>query len=241
VSGRWRLQTLAGERRRAKRWRSRCVEASAPLAIALARLPRVLASPNPAGCDHRNAIDGARSDTKLAARANGGEHRMHPLRRADDRIDGTRLDAERAADAGRFIDPRRPQRAGLAACGVERHDGTSGERSEPRDDGGAPRWAAVDWRAVPDRFGIRTTTVVAAATALRLRQHGVNAVGEIGCGAQAHPPHFTEPPGAAHARPARRALPARTSGVYAIISTSVRRECGSRRVREKDRATAPHA
>jgi len=54
----------------------------------------------------RDAIDGTRRKAELAARATIGEHRVHELRGADDRIDGTGSDAQRATDARRLVDAR---------------------------------------------------------------------------------------------------------------------------------------
>ena len=51
---------------------------------------------------------------------------MHALRRADDRIDRTCVDAQRAADAPGFIDSRDGERSMLAVSTIERNDGAAG-------------------------------------------------------------------------------------------------------------------
>jgi hypothetical protein len=125
---------------------------------------------------------------------------MHPLRRTDDRIDGARIDTERAADAGDLGNPCDAQRSRFSARDIERHDGPARHCGELRDDSVCSRRATVDRSALGDRFGVGAASVVSAASALRLRQHGVDAVGQIGRCRCAHARHFTEPPNATHAR-----------------------------------------
>src|SRR3954447_5840931 len=54
---------------------------------------------------HFDAVDGAGRNAEFTACAFVSDYRVHVFRRAKDRIDGTRLDAFRAADTGRFINP----------------------------------------------------------------------------------------------------------------------------------------
>ena len=64
----------------------------------------------------------------------------------------------------------------LAAGSIERHDRPAGERRERGDDGVAARRTAIDRRARRDRLGVGAAARVAAAPALRLRQHRVDRV-----------------------------------------------------------------
>ena len=61
-------------------------------------------APNARRGQHRNAIHGAGRQAQLASGAAVGNDGVHQLRRADDRVGRTRLNAKRAADARRFID-----------------------------------------------------------------------------------------------------------------------------------------
>ena len=147
-------------------WRSRAARASSP-------------APRAAGGQHRDAVDGAGRDAQLAAGAQRRQHRVHALRRADDRVDRARVDAQRAADARsprrcarRRARPGSPQ---LRSSAMRR---ATGERRERRDQRVAAGRAAIDRRARGDGFRVRTASVVAAAPALRLRQHRVDRVGE---------------------------------------------------------------
>src|SRR5262249_9579939 len=53
---------------------------------------------------HADAIDRTRGDAQLAAIAFADEYGVHYFRRSDDGVDGTRLDALRAADARILVD-----------------------------------------------------------------------------------------------------------------------------------------
>jgi hypothetical protein len=103
---------------------------------------------------------------------------VHPLRGADDRINGTGIDAQRAADAGCFVDAGEAKSARLPAAAVERQGRASGERGEYRDHAFPARGAAIDRRATGHGLSVGSATVVAAAPALRLRENGIDLVGE---------------------------------------------------------------
>src|SRR5262245_26583686 len=100
---------------------------------------------------------------------------MHKLRRADDGVDRTSLNAERAADAARFIDNRDLPWLVDAASLVQRKIRPCGQASDFPDDVVSPRRTAVDGglsRGDGERIGL--TARIAALGALRLRQHGVD-------------------------------------------------------------------
>ena len=139
---------------------------------------RILRAPDASGGNHGDAVDGAGRHAQLAPGAQGGQHRVHPLRGADDRVDGTRVDAQRAADARILVDSRNDQRAGLAAGPVERDGRASGERRQRGDERVPAGRAAIDRCAAGHGLGVRPAAVVAAAPALGLRQGGVQPVGE---------------------------------------------------------------
>ena len=107
---------------------------------------------------------------------------MHPLRRADDRVDRACLDAQRAADARALVDARDVQRARAAPRDVSSGGGVA--REQPRERGErrvAARRAAVDvGGAARDRLRVRPAAGVPAARALRLRQQVVDPVGKVG-------------------------------------------------------------
>ena len=127
---------------------------------------------------HRDAIDRARLDAKLAAAAQRTEHVVHALRRADDRVDGTCVDAQRAADARALVDHCHTQRTGLPACGVEPRWIAIEHPRERCERGFATGRTAIDVRrAGRDRLCIRSAPRVTAARALRLRQEIVDPVG----------------------------------------------------------------
>ena len=144
-----------------------------------ARGLRVVARPI-AGCRrHANAVDGARCDAQLATRAQRRHDRVHALGSADDRVHRACLDAQRASDAGRFIDDRDLQRPGRSACGIDRPGRAVDEGGERHDDGVATRRATIDVGvAARDGGRVRRAAVVAAAPALRLRQKVVDAGSE---------------------------------------------------------------
>ena len=156
----------------------RCTHGKTPVAggMAIARRTCVLNAPDPSGADHRDAVDGAGRDAEPAAGAHRDEDRVHPLRRARDRVDGAGFDAKRATDAGRLVDPGDRERRRLAAGAIERKPRTAGQRCKLCDEGLIARRAAIDGRAVGDRFRVGAASRVTAAPALRLRQQGIDAI-----------------------------------------------------------------
>ena len=100
---------------------------------------------------------------------------MHALGRADDRVDGAGIDAQRAAYAAALVDERDPKRRRGTEGSVERDNVASRQRGQHRNRGVAAGGAAVDVRgAAGDRLGVGTTALVSAARALRLRQYGID-------------------------------------------------------------------
>jgi len=144
-------------------------------AMTCTRCIRVAARPR-AGCVHHlDAIDRARRDAQLASRAEVRNHRMHALRRADDRIDGAGVDAKRAAYAAALVDDRDTRRPVRAAARVQRGGSLTRQRGEQDDRGVASRGAAIDrCRAARYGFSVGTTPLESAARALRLRQCGID-------------------------------------------------------------------
>ena len=110
------------------------------------------------------------------------EHAVHPLWRADDRVDGACADAQRATDARAFVDVRDSQRTrepprGIEAGGIAiEHSRERCERASPP--GGQRLMSAAPRRSLPRTAGIRVT----AARALRLRQQVVDPVDKVGRG-----------------------------------------------------------
>src|SRR4030095_13053774 len=96
-----------------------------------------------------------------------------------DRIDRAGFDAQGAADARRFVDVCDFGSTSLAATRIERDGEASGAPRKDRDQRIPPWRAAVDRRARGHRLGIGQASVVAAAPALRLRQHGVDCLEEF--------------------------------------------------------------
>ena len=104
---------------------------------------------------------------------------MHALLRADDRIDRTGGNAQRAPNACSLVDDGKEQWPVCATLWIEWPWRASRQRRE-RDDHGAPsRGAAVDvGRAGCHGIRIRSARGVSAAHALGLRQRRVDALGE---------------------------------------------------------------
>lgn len=124
---------------------------------------------------HRDAIDRARRDAQLASSAQIAKYDVHLLRRADDRIDRTRLNAQGAADAARFVDTREPERAIAAAAWIQRKRRTTCQCRKRLDAGVTARWATIDLGlAGANRFGVRQAAIEAALATLRLRQERVD-------------------------------------------------------------------
>ena len=104
---------------------------------------------------------------------------MHPFRGADDCIDWARLDAQRAADAKRFIDDGDPQRSFGAVGWIQRQRRPARNQAEFGDAGGAARWTLVDLRLPGgDRCSVGTATGKTALGALGLRKDRVDAFDE---------------------------------------------------------------
>jgi len=98
------------------------------VAMALAADRGVFACPRASGGHHLDAIDRTGRHAQVATRAPVVQHRMHVLVRADDGVDRTGLDAQRTADAMRFVDARDQQRAGFAARQIQRKQGRAEQR-----------------------------------------------------------------------------------------------------------------
>ena len=129
--------------------------------------------------DSLDAVNRTGRNAQVATSAPVGQHGMHVLVGADDGVDRTGLDAQRAADAVRLVDAGHQQRTGLAAAQVERQGGRLQQGGERGDAFVAARRAAVDGGvAGGDGIGIGPAAVIAALGALRLGQQGVDAVGE---------------------------------------------------------------
>src|SRR5262249_38313989 len=106
-------------------------------------------------------------------------HRVHQLRRADDRIHRAGADAQRAADAARLVYQRDAARSLDAVPRVERLRFPAEQRRELADPGFATGRALVDvGLAGRDRLGVAPAARVAALGALRLRQQRVDALGQ---------------------------------------------------------------
>ena len=104
---------------------------------------------------------------------------MHALLRAEDRIDRTGGDAQRAANARGFVDDGNEQWAVRAAFWSERSWRASRQRRE-RDNHGLPSGRAAIDVGRADCHGIRIGPArgVSAAHALGLRQRCVDTFGE---------------------------------------------------------------
>ncbi len=167
--------------RRSPRCRGRRVHTrEAPLAgdVSVAARSRILRAPRATRGNHGDAVDGAGRQAKVAAGAQRRQHRVHAFRRADDRVDGTGVDAQRAADAQVLVDASDAQPPGFAARPVECAGRASGERRERRDQCIPAGRAAIDRFASGHRLGIGPAAIVPAAPALRLRERIVETVGE---------------------------------------------------------------
>ena len=99
---------------------------------------------------------------------------MHALGRTDDRIDGTRVQTQRAADAPRLVDSRDREWHVLAVGTIEGQGGAAGQRRQRGDQGVASGWAAIDRVALRDGSGVRPARIVAATPALGLRQQRID-------------------------------------------------------------------
>ena len=109
-----------------------------------------------------------------------GDDRVHALARPDDGIGRAGIEAARAADAGRLVDPRDERRRLAAASRIERLRRAAEQGGEFVDQPGAARRAAIQSRfAACERFGVRPAGVVAAAPALGLREQRIDARGKF--------------------------------------------------------------
>src|SRR5258706_3264045 len=91
---------------------------------------------------HADAIDGAGRDAQIAAGAEFGNHRVHQLAGADDRVGGASSKAFGAADAGGFIDHRDAMRQVVAARRIQRYHGAPLQLRQPGEAGMPARPAA---------------------------------------------------------------------------------------------------
>jgi hypothetical protein len=104
---------------------------------------------------------------------------MHQFRCADDRIDRTRLYAQRAADALLFLDQRDSGRFFGPEARIERFRWNARDRGNLGESSLAGGRALVDVSsACCNRFGIGTASCVAALAALCLRQDRVDRIGQ---------------------------------------------------------------
>ena len=125
-----------------------------------------------------DAVDRTGRQTQGAAGAFGGNHGVHEFAGPDDRIHRTGVDTQRAADTGGFFDARNCGLRCDAVCGVQRQRFFAEQRCDFRDDLVTTRRALVEGRfAGCDGIGIGPAAGVAALSALRLRQHGVDHLG----------------------------------------------------------------
>ena len=178
---------LRRRRRRARAARARCARGALRSACAPAR-PAHRSRP-------AQPLRPRRRRRRIAMQSTGhtGTHSSQPvhsasitvcirLRRADDAVDRAGLDAQRAADAPGLVDRPRAVRGPSAPwAGFSGRHRPAGERGQPRDAFGAAGRAAVDLGlAVGDGLRVAAAIGVAAARALRLRQCGVDARGQLG-------------------------------------------------------------
>lgn len=125
---------------------------------------------------HRYAVYGTDREAELATAALGCDHRVHDVRRTDDRIDGARLDAHGAADAGGLVYLGHGGGLVNALEWLHRKSRQLRERALRVLTTGR---ATVDV-GVPCsyRFCVGTAARVSALAALRLRQDGVDPINE---------------------------------------------------------------
>ena len=120
---------------------------------------------------HVDAIDGAGGDTQAAAGTFFGNHRVHQLRRAHNRINRAGSDAGGAAYAGRFVYPC--QCFGLGLGGHNRR--FAQQAGDVQHHGFPTGGAQIDFRfACRQRARIGQAAVVTAFAALGLRQQAVD-------------------------------------------------------------------
>jgi hypothetical protein len=104
---------------------------------------------------------------------------VHLLRRADDRVDRARLQAQRAADAQAFVDECDGARMLGAVHRIQWNHRLAEQARQARDAPGAARRALVVVRvAGGDRFRVWAAAVIAALRALRLGEQIFEAIRE---------------------------------------------------------------
>ena len=153
--------------------------------VALQRLvrqrlrPRLPASAILRDVFHADAVHRADRDAQLATGAARLDDGVHELVAADDRIGWTHRHAQRATDAPGFVDHGDGARRFGAVVGVQGPAGLAGDGSQSRDTGGSAGRALVDrCGAVGDGLGVGRAVRKAAAGALRLRQGGMDPLGQ---------------------------------------------------------------
>ena len=130
---------------------------------------------------HADAIDRARRHAQFAAGALIRQHSVHLLVRTQDGVHRAGLDTQGASYAPGFVDNGKHLGTDGPMGGIERHIRPDQQLSQRPDAGIATRWTLVDASfARCQRFRIRAAALVAALGALRLRQDGINMLGECG-------------------------------------------------------------
>ena len=147
--------------------------------VTLAGCACVVCAPSATAGNHGNAIDRARRNAQLTAGTQRGQHSVHSFRRANNGVDRAGCDAERAADARCLVDARDRQRTRFPTGAVEYDARAHGDLGEYRNKFVGSRRTAIDCSTVDDGFRVRPTAVVAAASALHLREDDIDAVGEV--------------------------------------------------------------
>lgn len=128
--------------------------------------------------NHIDAVDRAGFNAEITAGAFVGDHGMHDFRRAQDRIDGTGLNAFSAADALCFSDVG-DQRLFLGTVlGIEWFGFDIKQVGQRLNGVLAARGTFVDRITVSNGLGIRATTGITALAALRLGQYGIDLIAE---------------------------------------------------------------
>jgi hypothetical protein len=151
---------------------------------------------------HHDAIDRARREAKLAAGTFGGDDRMHLLGGADDCIDRTGRQAFRAADTVFFDNYRDNSGFMLPASRVER-PWRDAQKIRQRQNAFLPAGRATVYvgRARRNGLGIWPASVIAAFSALGLRQQEIDLIDHLLLNLSLQKVNYTpEPPGECLAR-----------------------------------------
>jgi len=153
-----------------------------PLPHLITKCARMSAQPldgPPGHGSKHDAVDRARRNTELTARALGGNDGVHEPWRTDDGVGRASLDTQGAADTVLFLDQR--HLAGLI-CSARRIKRTwlmPGESCKPMDHMLTARWAAIDRREPRgDCVRVWPAALIAALPALSLWQKRVDAFRE---------------------------------------------------------------